>query len=257
VDVKGVPMLVDPGVLSYDAANPLTAYGKSTPAHNTVNFNGWNQAPVKHFNTQYTGAPGRDFISNTYEAGYFPGRFDWSFRDGLHNGIWAAHERLMLWVHGRYIVVVDNVRYCPGEFEPPFVECNWQFERGPIEINAERREVLARHESASGEPVGLLLRVLSQPSETSLHLREGQNDPLRGWIISENGGIIAAPQVSLRCERLTTGAAQFVTLLVPFVGKTPPAIQAEVVADSKGAALRIEGEASHDHVSLDNLCQAA
>jgi hypothetical protein len=96
VDVKGVPVLVDPGVLDYETSNPLMAHGKSTPAHNTVNFNGWSQAPVTHLNTQYAGAPGYDFITCKYESGYYPGRFDWSFRDGLQNGLWAAHQRLLL-----------------------------------------------------------------------------------------------------------------------------------------------------------------
>jgi hypothetical protein len=148
--------------------------------------------------------------------------------------------------------VVDNVRYCPNDEEPPFVECNWRFERGPIEIDELRCQFVTRHRNETGAAANLLLRVLARPDDTRLHLRKGESDPLRGWIISEKEGVVAAPQVAVRCERLTVGAAQFITLLVPFEGETPPDVQAEVVAGSKGRVLKIEAADYSDFAFLSD-----
>jgi hypothetical protein len=234
VDVKGRPLLVDPGILDYERSNPLMAYGKSTRAHNTVNFNGWNQAPVEQVQTKYFHAPGLDFVSSRYEGGYWPVECEWGYRGAVRNGIWARHHRRMLWLHGDFMLVVDDVAQWPGdENEVPSVECNWQFERGPVEVDFERDEAVTGNADAN-----LLLRVLVKPENTRLHRYEGETEPPRGWTAGEDR-VGPAPQVSVCCDKLAWHGARFVTLIVPFEGPTPPVIQSEIIELGRSRVLKL------------------
>lgn len=246
VDVKGKPVLVDPGMLDYERTNPMMAYGKSTRAHNTVNFNGWNQAPVTHGQTAYAAAPGQRFVSGTYEGGYWPTDYHWNYVSGLQGGLWARHHRLVVWVCERFLLVLDHLVHLPQADAPPFVECNWQFERGPITVDAERKEVVTGHPEGN-----LLLRVLCQPPDTKLHRYEGETDPIRGWTAAEER-LAPAPLISVRSERVTAHSLKFVTLLVPFEGRAKPVVKAEVVAGSEERVFKMELSGETIFVFLDS-----
>jgi hypothetical protein len=245
VDVKGKPILVDPGILDYERANPMMAYGKSTRAHNTVNFNGWNQAPVTQVQTEYSTAPGYDFVSGIYEGGYWPSEYDWNYKSGLQGGVWGRHQRLMLWAHGRFLLVFDHITYRPDASTSLFTECNWQFERGQIKVDFERNEVCTRNEDAN-----LLLRVLVAPDNMRLHLHEGETDPPRGWTAGEER-LGSAPQVVVRGEGSTSNYLKYVTLLVPFEGQSAPEVKAEVVTDTGERVFKIELNGETTYVLLD------
>jgi len=233
LDVKGKPILVDPGMLDYERTNPMMAYGKSTRAHNTVNFNGWNQAPITHAKTAYAAAPGYNFVSGKYEGGYWPAEYDWNYRSGLQGGLWARHHRLVLWVHDRFLLVLDHLMYHSNTDALPSIECNWQFERGQITVDAERDEVVTRNPDAN-----LLLRVLGKPLDAKIHCYEGETDPIRGWTASEEC-LGPAPLISVRSEGVTAQALKFVTLLVPFEGCSTPVVSAEIVAGSEERVFKI------------------
>ncbi len=107
--------MADPGILSYEMSDPLAAYGKSTPAHSTLNVNGWNQsgADAQLLRTEFT--PSFALIHAKYEGGYWEGRYEWSFRNGRGRGVWGEHERVLLWVKGQYVLVLDTMATDPGQ----------------------------------------------------------------------------------------------------------------------------------------------
>ncbi|NLE66446.1 MAG: hypothetical protein GX608_03400, partial [Lentisphaerae bacterium] len=131
----GRALVVDPGILNYDARDPMMYYGRSTRSHSTVNLNGWNQAMTDPGRLQYSCAPGYECVASAYGGGYWPGRYQWYFDQGCGSGIWAEHFRLLLWICGRAIVVIDAVTR-NAEPAAPFLECNWQLAPGMVELDA-------------------------------------------------------------------------------------------------------------------------
>lgn len=223
--VQGRPVLVDPGTLTYEGSDPLAAHGKSTRAHNTLNLNGWNQSETDPSRTRFFSGPGYDVASSDYEGGYWPGRYLWNFKDGHGRGLWASHNRSLLWAQGRFIFIVDNFTRSPDanpETEKPFAEFNWQFEAGPVEIDAAGRRAW------TGYPDRNLLMLFPFGSEGwTMSLAAGSRDPLRGWLPGQNG-YIAAPQLTLTRNPMDETWFNFVTVLVPFTGGTPPALQTRI-----------------------------
>jgi hypothetical protein len=227
VHAHGQSLLVDPGFLTYEPSDPAMAAGKSTRAHSTVNLNGWNQSTADPVRTRHYSARGYDLVCSEYEGGYWPGRFNWSFDQGLGRGIWARHSRVMLWVHRRCIIVIDCLEREPvarpeAEADAPSVECNWQLCEGPVQIDPGCNRAVTGHSDAN-----LLMLFPAAPAGAKLRSHEGETSPLRGWLPTDHG-LVPAPQLSMFCPRLLDRQAQFVTVLVPFVGSQAPSIAAEM-----------------------------
>ena len=230
----GRSLLVDPGTLTYERTDPMMAHCKSTRAHNTVSLNGWNQS-FDDPTFRFVSAPGYDLAECRYAGGYWPGAYTWSFADGPGRGIWGEHHRTLLWVRGRFLVVVDRVTHAEGG-EPPSLECNWQFSAGEVSLDEAARAAVTRHDDGN---VLVLMPVVPEGGELSLHA--GEHDPPRGWL--GDGGYVAAPQLCLSV-RSAPRSAGIVTVLVPFRGRAAPEVRA--TADAAGRVELAWGDGSTD-----------
>lgn len=215
----GRSLLVDPGTLTYEASDPLSAYGKSTRAHNTLTLNGWNQGDNDPAHTRAFFAPGYDFVASDFEGAYWSGPYTWNFRQGRGQALYASHNRMLFWIHGRAVVVIDSLVREPSVLpEPPeavpSLEANWQLcEGGVVELGADR--AIARY----GDANLLMLFPLVEPAMT-LSVHAGEQDPPRGWLPG-TGSFVPAPQITLYREKMEARYAELVTVLIPFAGEAP------------------------------------
>ncbi|MEI6519204.1 MAG: heparinase II/III family protein [bacterium] len=207
--ISGEAVLVDPGTLTYNFADPIGIHGKSTRAHNTVNINGWNQVGTNPRDTFHHHINGYDMVSSTYDGGYWPGRYLWTFPDGCGSGIQAAHTRTVLWVHDRFIVVIDEIESFHSSSENPTLEINWQFEHGSLFIDESNNSVKT-------DRIGynLLMLFPGMPEGVRMSLHEGEMEPPRGWLPSSNG-YIKAPQLTQELSMEQMHELSFVTVLIP------------------------------------------
>ena len=106
-------LIADPGILSYEMTDPLGPFGKSTPAHSTLNVNGWNQSDTdaRLLGTHVT--PETVLIHAEYAGGYWKGTHYWGF-DQHECGTFGWHERLLFWVRDQYLIVLDTMESDPG-----------------------------------------------------------------------------------------------------------------------------------------------
>jgi len=219
--VAGEPVLVDPGFLTYNFSDPLGVHGKSTRAHNTANLNGWNQVGTNPRGTRHFSSPGYDAVISTYEGGYWPGRYLWNFPEGCGAGIQAEHTRIVLWVRGRFIVVIDELVRSSAGGDDPFLEINWQFERGPIRVDE-----AAGRAWTGGDGANLLMLFPEMPAGMRLVVHEGETEPPRGWLPDEHG-YVPAPQLTQELRPMKSHGARIVTVLIPVSpGRETPGVQA-------------------------------
>ena len=222
LEAGGRLLLVDPGRFSY--TDPLWGvYGMSTPAHSTLNLNGWNQcespAELRHRSVE-----GYDVVEGLYAGGYWEG----NIRSNDHRqGVYAEHHRTLLWVRGRCIVVIDNLFNASPADKKPTLESVWQFNPGGVEVNESAGRAVTRYEDAN-----LLMLFALRPEAASLRVREGEKDPLRGWVPKAfDRQYIPAPQVSLTAVGHDPWHTDLATVLVPFRGATPPQVEVTATVD--------------------------
>ncbi len=217
--VKGRPILVDPGWLSYEGSDPMSAHGRSTRAHNTLNLNGWNQSPSNPAETRHFGAEGYDVVASEYTGGYWCGADDGTCQAG--DGIWGSHHRALVWVHGRFAVAIDNFTRHPvtDERRQPSIELNWQFDEGPVVLDDRARTV---HTCCEGPNLLMLFPLGAEAFELSVHA--GERAPLRGWIPTQQG-YGPAPQLVVEQKPMKQAWLDMATVLIPFEGTTPPTVR--------------------------------
>lgn len=217
VHALGRSLLVDPGTLTYEGSDPLSAHGKSTRVHNTLSLNGWNQGETNPQITTVMHGEGFDYVTSEYEGAYWSGPYRWGFDQGRGEGVQGSHRRTLLWAHDRAIFVIDSLYREPAhqpEVTAPSLEMNWQLsEGGEVELGAGR--VTARY----GDANLLMLFPLAWP-EMTLSVHAGERDPLRGWL-PVAGGFVPAPQVTLSCAPMPGQYAELITVLLPFAGEVP------------------------------------
>lgn len=219
--------LADPGTFDYEMSNPFSVYGRSTPAHCTLNLNGLNQglggARLKE--RQITSETA--FLYGVYDGGYWDGPYTWGFQEGLGRGTYGRHERMILWIRGEYLLVFDGMMGDPAET----VEQVWQL--APVE-GWEADEGL-REWRTKGEDPGFYLRQICGPSRVEMTVCEGQKDPLRGWFTEKNAtGFSPAPQV---CFRYPLDNAFHITLAMTTSDERQPP---EVKVSRRGSARVVE-----------------
>ena len=215
VHALGRTLLADVGTLTYEVSDPMMAHCKSTRAHNTVNLNSWNQS-TSDPKTRFETADGYDMVASLYDGGYWPGRYEWHWARGCGHGIWAQHYRLMLWVHGRFVAVLDDVQHMAQAGEEPTLEMNWQFGPGRLEVDATARRVNTTFDDAN-----LLLLTPLAPNGTTMAVLEGQTEPLSGWVAGPDG-YGPAPQVRLSAPRHDPWQTDLATVLIPYAGRGKP-----------------------------------
>lgn len=216
----GRTLLADIGSLTYETSDPMMAHCKCTRAHNTVNLNGWNQS-VNEPQTRFETAAGYDLVASLYDGGYWPGQYLWSFTKGYGQGIWAQHYRLMLWVRGRFVLVLDDVLNSAQADGKPTLEMNWQFGPGQLDVDAAARRAVTTFDDAN-----LLLLTPLAPAGMTLSVHAGEKDPLAGWMAGTDG-YVPAPQVRLSAIAHDPWQTDIATVLVPFVGRSAPQVTAE------------------------------
>ncbi|MBI2438459.1 MAG: heparinase II/III family protein [Lentisphaerae bacterium] len=224
----GRSLLVDPGTLSYDARHDIMRHGKATRSHNTITLNGWNQSEADP-EVRFDRAEGYDLAVGHYTGGYWPGEYDWGFRDGHGPGIWADHHRILLWIRDRAVVVLDRLMHDSDNNKPlPLLESNWQFSQGELILDRERMTVETNHDDGN---VLMCFPLCSEPG-IALSVHAGEKTPLRGWLPGK-GAFLPAPQVCCRVP-VKTRWIDLATVIVPFRGGERPRLQAQAVSQPVG-----------------------
>ena len=232
---------MDPGTLTYETSDPMMAHCKSTRAHNTLNLNGWNQSEANPV-SRFAALAGCDFAEAVYSGGYWPGSYQWGWKDGHGAGVWGQHRRSALWIHGRCLIVIDALRAdssSPAEAaelrragaagpERPFAESNWQFSEGGVLADETLRRAQTTHEDSN-----VLALFPLAPDGARMSLHQGEMDPPRGWLRNENG-YRAAPQLCLRAAP-APAQSHWVTVLTPFRGRRAPEVEADARMDDAGS----------------------
>ncbi|MFP4176323.1 MAG: heparinase II/III family protein [Candidatus Brocadiia bacterium] len=258
----GRALLVDTGTLTYamdqkaregdEFDNRIGPYGKSTPAHNTLNLNGWNQVPT---NPDYL----RSFedesfcaVVSQYSGGYWPGSYGWWFREGYGAGVHAEHLRILIWVKNRATVVIDRMlrgddsRYGGEEQQNPSLEMNWQLTPGGnVELLPDNQGFTAIYPEAN-----LLGHFATLADKMDVSVKEGETDPFRGWITTRlkarsdlrRAGVFdepplsewedrtygPAPQICCTADPMKGYAESMISVFVPYQGQEPPQLSTQV-----------------------------
>lgn len=212
----GRMLLCDPGIFSYEVSDPFSTYGKGTPAHNTINFDGLNQCEANPDVTHVVTFDDLAVINSVYEGGYYPGELSWAFAEGHRAGIYGQHARTMVYLAGRGVVVFDTVMV---DREGQHVASHWQ-----MQIGAHAADLPAGKVWSTGAASNVLVQVLGCVDEVKTRVYVGQHLPQRGWLpINHFGKREPAPQVSHEFAP-THRWGHLETLLMPFKGDTPPAL---------------------------------
>lgn len=258
----GRTLLMDPGAINYDMSDPAMFYGKSTRAHNTVSFNGWNQFSANPDWTRFWTTPACDAVASSYSGGYWPGRFGWWFDQALGQGFAAIHQRSLVWIKDRAAIVIDNL--CAwdeekrGDHEAPSVEFNWTLAPAPVRLDPEQRRAWTEHPEAN-----LLLLFPRLPADATMAVHVGETDPWRGWAGTPDRSMAkhpAAPLLTVESKSWRDLMGSYVSVLVPFAGTTVPQVRAEVVPPAAaGAPWRVEllwGDGSRDTLYWSEIAAA-
>jgi len=216
-------LLYDPGVFTYEDSDPFMAYGKSTMAHNTATLRNYNQAEANpdvyevHILKNYA------VFCGAYAGSYFSGPMYWGFKHGLGKAEYGAHERVVLWVGGEYLVVFDLVK-ADHMKEVPY-QVHWQFPAGKAVLDSRKG---AAWTTGADDNVYVRSVLSSGPVRCSLH--RGEKKPILGWLPTGHGvEFTPAPHCVMegvvgRGYVKGGGYAKHVTLVVPFKGNRPPVV---------------------------------
>ncbi len=223
----GRMLLVDPGIFSYETSDPFMAFGKSTPAHNTLNLDLMSQSEADPDLHDLALLGDAAVASCTTAGGYYPGTYTWNWRHGKHPGLFASHTRTLLWLRNRCLIVWDHVRLDrPGQM----YGIHWQFPAGPAGCDPQAR----RAWSASPTERNILVQEIGGADPLHPFLAEGDGTTPAGWLPTDvTGGRTPAPQA--RYHAHAAGVATTACfLLLPFDGATPPAVPVERLAGRSG-----------------------
>lgn len=226
---NGRALLVDAG---YPFSNEdFPSYGTRTCHHSTINLNGWDQSHSGG-KLRLRQAEGYDLIEGLYDGGYWPKE---AYSHGA--GMFAEHHRVLLWIRGRCIVVLDHVYNTSEPDRKPAVESVWQLSEGPARPAPDGRS------AATGHAYGNLLMLFPlAPDGTVLSVHEGERSPMRGWVPIEWGQHYApAPMLRLAAPCVDPWNIYFATVLVPFAGAIAPRIEARASEPDIGFSQRKAG----------------
>lgn len=205
----GKRVLADPGRMTY-ADTPERSYAVSTRSHSTMNLNGWDQSDAPASIALRT-VEGYDLVTGHYAGGYWP-----KLGTGFGTGIYAEHHRALLWVRGRFVVVLDNLLNNAQEAHKPDVECNWQLGFGDARLDAGAGRVVADCGGAR-----LLLLSALRTARMAMSLHRGDTNPHRGWLADEHDQPQPAPMLRMAAARVEPWNIDLATVLVPFTGDAP------------------------------------
>ena len=216
--VFGEPFLVDAGTCCYTANRELRDFFRSTAAHSTVAIDGRSQAE-----------PAGPFSWQTRCSAHL---LQWSKNDALTyadalNDAYkrlpdsVTHRRRVAFIDSRYWIVVDDL--C-GKANHQ-IDLRFQFAPMQIQLGA---DPWVRATKDGGH--GLLLRTFASAPLTP-SIREGQRDPMEGWLSPNYGCMEPAPALVFTAK--TQLPLRVVTVLWPAedIQESP---DIEVLRDAKG-----------------------
>jgi len=215
----GRVVIADPGRLSYEMSDPLGPYGRSTAAHATVSVDGWNQssADAQLLRAEFTSDSAT--LQGRYQAGYWKGRYGWSFAEGHGDGVWGEHERTLYWAKREYLIVLDCVTTDAGHAihnSFPLGAGKWTLDSSGF-----------RCTSAEGFSV----HFVAPPNGAAVDCVEGRRQPPRGWLSQRDQAPLPAPHLEFRYPSAANHPVVSVIVIAPsgYQAHADPAHPNEVV----------------------------
>lgn len=233
--VFGAPCIVDPGTYAYHAPGGWRDHFRGTAAHSTLTVDGADQAvPLGPFGWR-TRPRARLRRWESTDA------FD--FADAEHDAYHrlpdpVTHRRRVLFVKPRYWLVVDDVE---GATEHR-VDLRFQF--APLNVTVSP-DLWARARRDDGR--GLLLRPFAAVT-LKAEVREGELEPLQGWISPDYGQRRAAPV--LVYSAVTRLPLRILTLVLPVDDASAPPPPVSLVLAGPGRPTGLIFDASGERVAV-------
>lgn len=240
----GRELIADPGILDYEMSNPLAPYGKSTRAHSTLCLDNLNQ-----------GATGADLrralrfergalLHARYDGGYWDGAFTWGFREGCGQGIHGIHDRILFWLEGEYLLILDCLGAHLGHTVCNHVQLGHSssFHLSPDRLSCWTDD---------GE-INVHAQLVGVPKDTEVRLTEGELDPPSGWLggTFQGARVAPAPHLEYRYPAGVPAGGISALLIQPFLGSRPPNVTTvRHLATSNGGSQFLElnlGNGRHD-----------
>jgi len=230
----GRSLVADPGILTYEMSDPRGPYGKSTAAHSTLNLAGRNQsaADAQLLHTQFTREAA--LIHAHYQGGYWEGSYAWNFQNGRGSGLWGDHERILFWLKGEYVLVLDAMTADRGT---EIRNC-WQL--GPSAKWSQDAKALSWW--SEDEETNLSLHLIAPQRDVIMECFEGSREPLRG-MVGYGDKVVPAPLVEFRYTSQGNAPTVSAVLLSTFTGKARPSIRIRSDSDlSRGSIHHLQIE---------------
>lgn len=205
---RGQNLVTDPGRMGY-SDTPHRHWAVSTRAHSTMNLNGWDQASSEP-SFRHRSAPGYEIVDSLYDGGYW----EMSPIGGHKHGVYAEHHRTLVWVRGRFLVVIDNLYHTQEEGAKPAVELNWQLGPGDAEIVRDDPASGLHLRSRHGQATLHLLTAL-RPAGMKAEIFKGSESPCAGWVANDSDRPAPAPWLRQRVESFDLWNADCATVLLP------------------------------------------
>lgn len=225
----GRMLLIDPGTFTYEMSDPYGPHGKSTRAHNTITPGGLDQCQADPDVRALQVGRHVALIASRYEGGYYDGEYTWGWWEGHDGGVYGRHDRALVWLKGRCALVFDVFQ---ADTDLP-AEAHWHLPAGPVELDEENATLTTR----SGRS-NLHVRCVPGARPLRMHVREGEQNPLLGWLPGPHGGGAPVPAPVLSVEADPAGEPlRLITLLLPFTGETPPQVETEMEEGEDGTPL--------------------
>jgi hypothetical protein len=237
----GRALIADPGILNYEMSDPFGPYGKSTRAHSTLTLNRWNQSEADaqllraefsdvgrglgqaregglHPSTRLSAGEDRPqsvaLIHARYSGGYWEGDYGWSFEQGRGRGLFGIHDRIVFWVKGEYLLVLDSMTADTGAT----IHNCWQM--GPMDAWTSDPGTLSWWSRNSD--MNVLAKCIPFAGVVEMECFDGSREPIRGWVGSHGHDAVPAPLVEFRYPSGAAGDSSTAVVLAPFRGEAPP-----------------------------------
>lgn len=218
----------DPGIFDYEMSNPFAPAGKSTPMHSTMNINLGNQTMAEGRLVRAAELDGAVVVQGRYEGGYWPEQFTWAFDDGLGKGWFGIHDRTVVWLKNRAMIVLDHITRDSGQ--PAYL--HWVSDDVPVKLDEDGMGMTTADE---GGNVRIKVVTLSKCAAAGA-IRTGEKDPYLGWI-KRDDDIVPAPLYQVRFDNEPTRGIPAITecasVIVPFQGQDAPQVQASATTHDR------------------------
>jgi len=219
--------LPDPGIFDYEMSNPFGPAGKSTPVHSTMTVGLGNQANVDARLLRAAELPGAVVAWGQYAGGYWPGRMSWGFHQGRGAGTFGVHDRMLVWLPDRALLVLD----CLVHEGPEPAHLHWLINAENLDVDDDALGLTTRDDVGN-------LRLRARPlsaGRAAGRIARGEKDPYLGWLAGARREMQPAPLLQVHfeppAESGPTHAAECATVLAPFTGAAAPEFTIEPEAD--------------------------